>query len=96
MLAPIVRAYQSTERSDRVVTSSFPHYMLYAPNMTLHDIGAATSLAHPTMIMQQPDPHGLIIVVTGEKERAAVRTENAAILERLCAMYQPWCLVNPR
>jgi hypothetical protein len=91
MLSPIVRAYQSAERSDRVAMFSLPHYMFYAPGMTAHDIGASATLAHPTMIAERADPHGLIIVLAGEKERAAFRAEHQEILDRLCELNARWC-----
>jgi hypothetical protein len=44
------------------------------------------------MIAQNPDAHGLVIVLAGEKERAAARVEHAALLEKLCSLHEPWCL----
>jgi len=92
MLAPIVRAYQSPEQTDKVVTFSLPHYMYYAPGVTNQDIGGGRSVFEPFVQYHGAHPHGLIIHVTGEEERRKIREERADLLARLCEMRDAWCL----
>lgn len=89
MLAPIVRSYVRTEVDPTVRTFVFPHYMFYAPNVTDEDIGSGAGIVmRPSM----PDPHGMIVVLAGEAERARYRTEADGLLARLCALHEPWCV----
>ena len=85
MLSPLVRAYGRTERDATVGTFNFPHYMLYAPDVSGEELGL---LMRPSM----PDPHGMIVVLAGEAERQAYTKENAEMLSRLCALHDPWCV----
>jgi hypothetical protein len=96
MLAPIVRAYQSPEVSDKVVTFSLPHYMYYAPGVTNQDIGGGRSVFEPFVQYKHPTPHGLIIHVTGADERRQIREERADLLDRLCGLQDAWCLGEVR
>src|SRR6266404_2357047 len=41
MLSPILRTYVSPEQNDNVATSSIPHIMHYAPNVSSGEVGAA-------------------------------------------------------
>lgn len=92
MLAPLLRAYRSTERDESIGTFMTPHYMFYAPGVTGRDIGSGPTLRHPVMLNETPDPHGVIVLLAGEKEREQTRQENEEMLERLCALHTAWCL----
>jgi hypothetical protein len=92
MLAPIVRAYQSPEDTNKVVTFSLPHYMYYAPGITNEDIGGGASVFEPFVQYKKPFAQGLIIHVTGVEERRKIREEHAQLLDRLCEIRDTWCL----
>src|SRR5213596_2099169 len=42
MLSPILRTYVSPDQNDNIATSSVPHIMHYAPNVSSGEVGAAT------------------------------------------------------
>lgn len=102
MLSPILRTYVTPEESDKVATSNNPHVMYYAPNVSNEDIGGkppSISFAgygmdvggfYPFVIM--PGPHGYIIQLLGQTERAAVTREYEEMLARLCKIKEVWCL----
>ena len=92
MLSPIVRAFVRTESDATVRSFSFPHYMFFAPHVSAADIGAGPDLRYPVMRPSMPDPHGMIVVAVGERERAAYAEEHARLLARLCEIHEPWCL----
>ncbi len=45
MLSPILRTYVSPDQNDNVATSSVPHIMDYAPNVSSGEVGRAWALA---------------------------------------------------
>lgn len=92
MLAPIVRGYRRPEESPQIVTFSLPHYMIYAPGVSNTDIGAGPTLRHPFILSRQPGPHGLMILLAGQAERAAIGEEYAGMLAELCELDPLLCL----
>lgn len=69
-----------------------PRYMFHAPGVTARDVGSGSTLEHPVMLYDRPDPHGLIILLAGEREREGHRAELAGPLAELCALHAAWCL----
>jgi len=57
---------------------SFPHTMFYAPFLTNADIGAEMPGMRP--FVDRPGPHGMILVVAGQKEREALWSESEALV----------------
>jgi hypothetical protein len=106
MVSPILRTYINPEESDTVGTSSNPHIMYYAPNVSNEDIGGKPPSIYiadyrmtvggfyPFVIM--PGPHGYIIQLLGLTERAAINKEYEEMLSRLCKIKEVWCLPVPK
>lgn len=93
MLSPILRTYSNPDANNNVQTTSNPHVMYYAPNISNHDLGGvkpSLDNAYPFVIMQ--GPHGYTIQNVGEKERAIINNEYEEMLERLCKIKAEWCL----
>jgi hypothetical protein len=91
MLSPILRTYFNPDEGDRVVTLNVPHVMYYAPNVSNEDIGGGKPAGmYPFVIM--PGPHGYIIQLLGQAERAAINKEYKGMLVRLCKIKDAWCL----
>jgi hypothetical protein len=91
MLAPIMRTYDDPETSPKISTSSHPHVMYYAPNVSGKDIGSGElGGVYPHIIM--PGPHGLIVQALDTKEKAAINKQYAGLLQQLCKLEQAWCL----
>ena len=59
---------------------SFPHTMFYAPFLTDSDIGG---LMGRTAFVDRPGPHGMIIVLAGQQERATLLTESQALVDEV-------------
>lgn len=57
-----------------------PHTMFYAPYLTDADIGG---IAGRTAFVDRPGPHGMIIVLAGEKERETYAAESRELLEEV-------------
>lgn len=62
------------------LTRTFPHTMFYAPFLTNADIGG---VAGKTAFVDRPGPHGMIIVLAGQKEREALLQESAALVDEV-------------
>jgi hypothetical protein len=62
------------------LTRSFPHTMFYAPFLTNADIGG---IMGQTAFVDRPGPHGMIIVIAGQKEREALALESQALVEEV-------------
>lgn len=92
MVAPMMRTYPSPNSSDKhVMTMSLPHLMFYAPNASAADIGE-TPPPSPYPFILEPGPHGYMIVLLGEAERARIVADNADLLKRLCDYRAFLCL----
>lgn len=89
MLSPIIRAYRDAPKDAAAGTFVYPHYMIYAPNVTNEDIGGAAP-AHPFVI--EPGEHGYIVVPAGRAEREGILAEHAALLDQVCALSTDWCV----
>jgi hypothetical protein len=62
------------------LTRSFPHTMFYAPFLTNADIGGTMGR---TAFVDRPGPHGMIIVLAGQKEREALLIESQALIDEV-------------
>ncbi|MBI3490579.1 MAG: hypothetical protein HY047_02090 [Acidobacteria bacterium] len=62
------------------LTRNFPHTMFYAPFLTDSDIGG---LIGRTAFVDRPGPHGMIIVLAGQKEREALLSESQALVDEV-------------
>jgi hypothetical protein len=59
---------------------TFPHTMFYAPFLTNADIGG---MMGRTAFVDRPGPHGMIIMIAGQKERESLLLESAALVEEV-------------
>jgi hypothetical protein len=85
MLSHVLRTYASPEESDPIAIFDFPHVMYYAPDISNDDIGGAKlGGMEPFIILH--GHHGYMIQPLGLTERAAINTEYAAMLARLCSI----------
>jgi len=77
-------------------TTSYPHVMYYATNISDKDIGGAPKRGgfYPFVIMQ--GPHGYIIQPIDLTERAAINKEYEGMLARLCTIKKEWCLTEAK
>src|ERR1700693_3402337 len=57
-----------------------PHTMFYAPFVTNADIGGVPG---KTAFVDRPGPHGMIIVLAGEKEREALMSESQSLVDEV-------------
>ncbi len=96
MLAPIHRAYLAPEKSGEIFTTSFPHYMPYAPNVSAAQIGnedptkgAPIALTHGHL---NSGPHGYLVFMLPEKQIKSIRSENKELLTKLCKLNSNWCI----
>lgn len=92
MLSPILRTYTNPDADENVITSSNPHIMHYAPNVTNLDAGGTKPSINPYPFVILQGPHGYTIQHLGEKERAAIYKEYEEMLARLCEIKKEWCL----
>lgn len=95
MLSPILRTYINPDTSGDVVeTSTNPHIMHYAPNVSNQALGGVKPGINPLTFIIQEGPHGFAVQHLGEKEMAAIKSDYAPMLERLCGLNPLWCLPN--
>ena len=59
---------------------SFPHTMFYAPFLTNDDIGG---IMGRTAFVDRPGPHGMIIVIAGQKERDTLLSESQTLVDEV-------------
>jgi hypothetical protein len=57
-----------------------PHTMFYAPFLTNADIGGVPG---KTAFVDRSGPHGMIIVLAGEKEREALMSESQSLVDEV-------------
>jgi hypothetical protein len=57
-----------------------PHTMFYAPFLTNADIGG---ILGKTALVDRPGPHGMIIVLAGQKEREALMSESQSLVDEV-------------
>jgi len=57
-----------------------PHTMFYAPYLTNTDIGGVIG---KTAFVDRPGPHGMIIVLAGQKEREALLAESQSLVDEV-------------
>jgi hypothetical protein len=91
MLSPVLRTYANPDENDSVITLNIPHVMYYAPDVSQEDIGGGKPGGmYPFVIL--PGPHGYMIQLLGQTERAAINKEYEKMLARLCKIKKAWCL----
>ena len=59
---------------------TFPHTMFYAPFLTNTDIAGVPG---KSAFVDRPGPHGMIIVIAGQKEREALLNESQALVDEV-------------
>jgi hypothetical protein len=92
MIAPLMRTYPSPDPADKTVaTMSMPHFMFYAPNLTDKDIGGFPPPSPYPFIFEQ-GPHGYIIHLVGEAERAKLVADQKDLVDALCEYRSALCL----
>jgi hypothetical protein len=62
------------------LTRTVPHTMFYAPFLTNADIGGVMG---QTAFVDRPGPHGMIIVIAGQKEREALVAESQGLVDEV-------------
>ena len=62
------------------LTRSVPHTMFYAPFLTNADIGG---MPGRSAFVDRPGPHGMIIVLAAEEERAALLAESRTLVDEI-------------
>jgi len=62
------------------LTKTFPHTMFYAPFLTDKDIGG---IMGKTPFVDRPGPHGMIIVLAGQKERETLMAESQSLVDEV-------------
>jgi hypothetical protein len=67
-------------RSSGRLTRTPPHTMFYAPFLSNADIGG---LPDKTAFVDRPGPHGMIIVIAGQKEREALFAASQALVDEI-------------
>jgi len=92
MLSPILRAYRDGGETDAVGTFVYPHYMVYAPDITNAEIGGGRGSGQPFVI--EPGRHGYIVIPAGRSERDEVLEAHAEMLDRLCDLSADWCVAG--
>jgi hypothetical protein len=65
---------------DGKLARTFPHTMFYAPFLTNADIGGI--MGH-TAFVDRPGPHGMIIVLAGQKERETLLSESQDLVDEV-------------
>jgi hypothetical protein len=94
MIAPLMRTYRQPGSKD-MVNMHMPHYMFYAPGVTDRDIGGKPFSEHPFVFNPGGGPHGYMILLAGEAERAKILAEHQALVKRLCDYRAYLCLPRP-
>ena len=106
MLSPVLRTYTNPDETGNVATSNIPHVMHYAPNVSNHDVGAASPTpealsyygqhgrwpSSPSPFVILHGPHGYHVQFLGVTETAAITKQYEEMLRRLCKIKQAWCL----
>ncbi len=96
MVAPVMRAPGPPDM--RVHTMAMPHTMVYAPNVSNQDIGAAPDLARPASLLlpfidrQGIDEQSYVIQMVGEAEKAAILAAEKDLVTALCSYRAALCL----
>ena len=62
------------------LTRTPPHTMFYAPFLTNADIGG---IMGKTAFVDRPGPHGMVIVLAGEKERETLMAESQVLVDEV-------------
>ena len=62
------------------LTRTPPHTMFYAPFLNDSDIGGVMG---KTAFVDRPGPHGMIIVLAGQKEREALMSDSQALVDEV-------------
>jgi hypothetical protein len=106
MISPILRTYVNPEEGEEIATTTVPHIMHYAPNLSNKDLGGSPPTPeqlsyfsehgryhdNPSPFVIMPGTHGYFIQFLGLTERDAIVKEYADMLARLCKIKVAWCL----
>ncbi len=92
MLAPVMRVYPAGPDIKEPITISMPHYMLYAPYLSVENARYKPGtegliLANPgnAILGDGKGPYGYIIVPASETERTIIVEDGKDLLQRLVA-----------
>jgi hypothetical protein len=94
MLAPLMRTYPQPG-AKTIVTMHMPHYMFYALGATDRDIGGKQFSEYPFVLNPAGGPHGYMILLAGETERAKILADQQALVKQLCDYRSYLCLPPP-
>lgn len=101
MLAPVMRVYPGNPDIKEPITISMPHYMLYAPYLTVENTRYKQSTEG--LMMANPDnsilgdgkaPFGYIIIPASATEKAVIVEDGQDLLKRLAA-YKAYFKTEP-
>ena len=101
MLAPVMRIYPGSPDIKEPVTISMPHYMLYAPYLSVEN--ARYKQGTDGLFLANPDnsilgdgkgPFGYIIIPASESEKAIIEKDGQDLMKRLAA-YKPYFKTEP-
>ena len=96
MLAPVMRVYPAGPEVKEPITISMPHYMLYAPYLSVENARYRKGtdglfLANPdnSILGDGKGPFGYIIIPATDSEKAIIVEDGKDLLKRLAA-YKPY------
>jgi hypothetical protein len=90
MLSPVARLYAGPG-SGETVAMNMPHYMLFMPNLTAKDIGAAPVMG-PYPYFINPGPMAHVILNVGATEKAQIDRDSEGLLKEACAYSSGFCI----
>ena len=101
MLAPVMRVYPAGPDVKEPITISMPHYMLYAPYLSVAN--AHYKQGTDGLMLANPDnsilgdgkgPYGYVIIPSSESEKAVIVEDGKDLLKRLVA-YKAYFKTEP-
>jgi hypothetical protein len=96
MVAPLMRTHPDPDPAKKaIVTMPMPHIMYYAPGLTNEVIGAQPPPS-PYPFVFEPGPHGYLIQLLGDTERAKILADEHQLVADLCKYRASLCLGEPK
>jgi len=101
MLAPVMRVYPAGPDVKEPITVSMPHYMLYAPYLSVAN--ARYKQGTDGLMLANPDnsilgdgkgPYGYVIIPSSEAEKTVIVEDGKDLLKRLVA-YKAYFKIEP-
>jgi hypothetical protein len=97
MLAPVMRVYTGQPGDKTVMTMNMPHFMFYAPYVTVADVGLDPNSpkgpwllnASSTVLGARKGPEGYFIVPADDNAKTKILADGKDLLRRLAA-YSPY------